>query len=179
VAAAPAAPGATPPAPDRAAAQHPAGAASSGTAAADGGAEGRGPDLAAVSPAAEAPHGTTASGAAAAPVAAPLPAPLPARLQAVLLDRGAAMLAGGDLSAARKLYARAADNGSGPAAEEVGKTYDPSFLAGRHAVGIRPDPALAATWYRRAIGLGDAGAAELLERVGADATAVNASRHEP
>jgi hypothetical protein len=58
---------------------------------------------------------------------------------AILLERGAAMLAGGDISAARKLYARAAEGGSGLAAAEVGKTYDPTYLADRHL--HRTDPA--------------------------------------
>jgi hypothetical protein len=63
--------------------------------------------------------------------------------------------------------ARAAEGGSGLAAAEVGKTYDPTYLADRHVIGMRPDPAMAASWYRRAIALGDAEAeaASLLQRV--------------
>ena len=64
---------------------------------------------------------------------APIAAPLPSDMLAILLERGAAMLEGGDISAARKLYARAADGGSGLAAAEVGKTYDPAYLADKPA----------------------------------------------
>jgi len=37
----------------------------------------------------------------------------------------------------------------------MGKTFDPTFLAGIGVRGTGADPALATTWYRRAAGLGD------------------------
>ncbi len=89
-------------------------------------------------------------------------APLPPAALAILLDRGAAMLASGDISAARLLYKRAADAGSAQAAAEIGKTYEPTFLANRRAIGIQADPTIAAGWYRRALALGDTRAASLL-----------------
>jgi hypothetical protein len=72
---------------------------------------------------------------------------------------------GGDISAARKLYARAAEGGSGLAAAEVGKTYDPTYLADKHVVGMQPDWEMATIWYRRAIAQGDAEAARLMQRL--------------
>jgi len=79
------------------------------------------------------------------------------------------MLAVGDVSAARRLYERAADAGSGEAAAAAGKTYDPNILALIGAVGIRPDPEQAASWYRRAVALGDQQAARWLKELGASA----------
>jgi TPR repeat protein len=83
----------------------------------------------------------------------------------LLLSRGDAMLELGDISAARRLYERAAALGSARAATAAGKTYDAAFLASIHARGIVPDPAAAADWYRKAIALGDREAAERLARL--------------
>jgi TPR repeat protein len=66
------------------------------------------------------------------------------------------MLAVGDISAARLLYERAAVAGDSKAATAVGKTYDPVFLREIAARGVRPQPELAADWYRRALEAGDA-----------------------
>lgn len=101
------------------------------------------------------------------PSAPPAASPLPPTVLAVLLDRGAAMLATGDISAARLLYKRAADSGSALAAAEIGKTYEPTFLANRRAVGIQADPTVAAGWYRRALSLRGTKAASLLAEPGA------------
>jgi hypothetical protein len=90
---------------------------------------------------------------------------LPANVVALLLRRGDASLALGDVSSARLLYARAAAGGDGSAATGVGKTYDPRFLLAIGARGIQGDPAAAAAWYRRAIELGDESAAGRLERM--------------
>jgi type II secretory pathway predicted ATPase ExeA len=100
------------------------------------------------------------------PSAPPTASPLPPAILAVLLDRGAAMLATGDISAARLLYKRAADAGSAQAAAEIGKTYEPTFLANRRAIGIQADPTIAAGWYRRALSLGGTKAASLLAQPG-------------
>jgi hypothetical protein len=94
----------------------------------------------------------------------PAAAPLPPDIVAKLLERGAAMLAAGDISAARLLYGRAADAGSAQAAVAVGKTYEPAFLANKGTIGIQADPTIAAGWYRRAASLGAATAASLSER---------------
>lgn len=71
-----------------------------------------------------------------------------------LLARGEEMLARGDVSAARLLYARAAEAGSAAAATAMGRSFDPEVLARLGVRGIRPDPAQAAQWYRRATELG-------------------------
>jgi type II secretory pathway predicted ATPase ExeA len=100
------------------------------------------------------------------PSAPPAASPLPPAVLAILLDRGAAMLATGDISAARLLYKRAADSGNAQAAAEIGKTYEPTFLANRRAIGIQADPTIAAGWYRRALSLGGTKAASLLAQPG-------------
>jgi TPR repeat protein len=83
-------------------------------------------------------------------------------LLAALIQRGDAMFALQDVSAARLLYARAAAGGSGTAATAAGKTYDPAFVAEDHT---QADPTAAADWYRRAIALGDHEAEGLLEKL--------------
>jgi len=68
--------------------------------------------------------------------------------------RGDAMLANRDISAARKFYEFAANAGSASAATALARTYDPAFAAQSGGVGWRPDPGLAAVWYRKAAELG-------------------------
>jgi len=72
-----------------------------------------------------------------------------------MVRRADTLLQRGDVSAARLLYDRAAAAGSGHAATAMGKTFDAAFLAGIGVVGLSADPAQAATWYRRGLGLGD------------------------
>lgn len=98
--------------------------------------------------------------AAAPPVAAPsLPGraqdPAADGLNETMIRRGDALLLRGDISAARLLYNRAASAGSARAATAMGKTYDATVLAGIGVVGLSPDPAQAALWYRRGLSLGD------------------------
>jgi len=88
-------------------------------------------------------------------LAASVPAPIATNGLPVLLSRGDAMLALGDIAAARLLYERAAVLGSARAATAAGKTYDPSFLASIQASGILPDRAAAMAWYRKGGALGD------------------------
>lgn len=71
-------------------------------------------------------------------------------LAAALLARGNAMLAIGDISAARRLFERAAAGGSVPALQAAARAYDPEVLARLGATGIQPDAALAAAYRRRA-----------------------------
>lgn len=102
-------------------------------------------------PTAPTPDATPAQDLAAvpAPKGAAAEAISPA-LAAALLARGNAMLAMGDISAARLLFERAAAGGSVPAMEAAGRAYDPDVLARIGAVGIRADAGLAATYYRAA-----------------------------
>jgi TPR repeat protein len=60
-----------------------------------------------------------------------------------------------DVSAARRFYEYAANAGSARAATALARTFEPGFLAQLGVIGLRPDPALAAFWYRRAAALGD------------------------
>ena len=93
------------------------------------------------------------------------PAPVTMLVQ-VLLARGDALLATGDVVAARLMYERAAAGGSSRAAIAAGMTHDPDFLVQHGVRGILPDPHAAAGWYRRAADLGDVAAAGLLARLG-------------
>lgn len=83
------------------------------------------------------------------------PDPAYAALAETMVRRGNALFQHGDVSAARLLYDRAAAAGSAHAATAMGKTFDPTVLAGIGVVGLSPDPALAAFWYRRGLSLGD------------------------
>ncbi len=76
-------------------------------------------------------------------------------MAAALMRRGDAMVAIKDISAARKFYESAADAGSAAAALALAKTFDPAYLETLGVVGLRPDPATAAAWYRKAAALGD------------------------
>jgi hypothetical protein len=78
------------------------------------------------------------------------------RMETMYATRGDEMLAIKDISAARKFYEYAANAGSTRAATALAESYDPAFLTQLGAVGIRPDPALAAAWYGKAVALGDA-----------------------
>lgn len=80
--------------------------------------------------------------------------------------RGDEMLAIKDISAARKFYEYAADAGNARAATAIARTYDPTFLSQWQIVGLTPDPALAANWYRKAAALGDPKAAAWLRTMG-------------
>jgi hypothetical protein len=93
------------------------------------------------------------------------PATSPEMLQ-VLIRRGDEMMAVGDISAARRLYERAAAAGSGRAATAAGRTYDPEFLASIGARGIAGEPAVARSWYQKAAELGDEEGRARLSRLG-------------
>ena len=97
------------------------------------------------------------------PLAAPV-ASAPQLDLGLLLSRGNAMLALGDISAARLLYERATALGSAGAATRLGNTYDAAFLASIQARGIVADQAAAIAWYRKAAALGDTEAVHQLKR---------------
>lgn len=67
-----------------------------------------------------------------------------------LVERGDEFLKTGDIATARSFYARAAEDGDGPAAIGMGETYDPVFLARIGVFGVVGDPAQAASWYAKA-----------------------------
>jgi TPR repeat protein len=100
----------------------------------------------------------------------PLPAPVvirPGPRAADLFARGQDAERQGDVSGARRLYATAADQGSATAARSLGRLYDPGYLKQTALGGIDPDPALARHWYERAVAMGDAQAAPLLQALAA------------
>jgi hypothetical protein len=68
---------------------------------------------------------------------------------ALLMEKGAAFIAHGDVSAARVMFQRAAEAGDPRAAFALGETYDPSVLRARGG-GITFDIALANSWYEKA-----------------------------
>jgi hypothetical protein len=76
-------------------------------------------------------------------------------MAAFYAGRGDEMLGRKDISAARKFYEYAANAGSARAATALAKTYDAAFVTQLGVVGLRPDPEVAALWYRRAAASGD------------------------
>jgi hypothetical protein len=109
-----------------------------------------------------APRGTPLE----ASIATPAPPPKSASpATALLMSRGDAALALGDIAAARLFFERAASLGNARAATATGKTYDPAFLASIQASGITADLGVAASWYRKGAASGDSEAAESLSRL--------------
>ncbi|MCI0757150.1 hypothetical protein [Teichococcus vastitatis] len=115
-------------------------------------------------PAVEQPASAENVAAASGRAAPPRPVPPPAGLERILA-RADEMMALRDVSAARRLYAYAAEAGNGQAAAALGRSYDPAYLQDIGAQGIRPDPVLAVRWYRQAIALGETQVAPLLARL--------------
>jgi hypothetical protein len=83
-------------------------------------------------------------------------------MAASFTQRGDAMLAVMDISAARKFYEFAADAGSAAAAMALARTFDPAYLPTLRVVGLKPDPASAMLWYHKAAALGDPDAEAML-----------------
>lgn len=75
------------------------------------------------------------------------PAVLAPNMVAMLLRRGDAVLALGDVSTARHFYERTIPAGSALGARGVARTYDPAVLGRGNPAA---DPGAAATWYDRA-----------------------------
>jgi len=81
---------------------------------------------------------------------------------AFFAKRGDELMAIKDITAARKFYEYAANAGSAHAATALAWTFDSDFAAELGVLGLKPDPVMAATWYRRAAELGNPGAAARL-----------------
>jgi hypothetical protein len=81
-----------------------------------------------------------------------------------LLARGNALMATGDLSAARLVYQRAAEAGNARAAFALAETYDPIVLKTLEQ-SLPPNVATAHAWYRKAKDLGSREALDRLERL--------------
>jgi len=109
-----------------------------------------------------------ATSLAAVPVAAP-PAPEPSIHHldpdaiASLLQRADALIASGDVAAARLVLRRAADAGDAHAAMTLAETYDPAVLEKLGVHGFVPDLAVARIWYEKARAFGSAEAPQRLE----------------
>jgi hypothetical protein len=74
-----------------------------------------------------------------------------ARAQAErLVGQGDRQFANGNIAVARQYFARAADLGFAPAASKLADTFDAKVLARNGVHGVRPDPAEAEKWRRRA-----------------------------
>ena len=82
---------------------------------------------------------------------------------ASLLGRADALIANGDVAAARLALRRAADAGDSRAALMLGETYDPALLEKLSVHGTVPDVAMARNWYERAKKFGSAEAPQRLE----------------
>ena len=82
---------------------------------------------------------------------------------AALLRRADALIASGDVAAARLVLRRAADAGDAGAAMTLAGTYDPANLAKLGVHGIVPDVAMARSWYEKARKFGSAEAPQRLE----------------
>src|SRR6185312_5725687 len=119
-------------------------------------------------PVAVARPSTPATGDSASPASDRATAPRPAAeagTVALLLDRGNQLLASGDVASARQFFERANEVDGAAAARAIGATYDPLVLRRMKTVGVKPDAALAAQWYRRAAEAGDAQAGDDLRRL--------------
>jgi TPR repeat protein len=82
---------------------------------------------------------------------------------AALLRRADALIASGDVAAARLVLRRAANAGDAAAAMMLAGTYDPANLAKLGVHGIVPDVAMAQSWYEKAKQFGSAEAPQRLE----------------
>ena len=107
--------------------------------------------------------------AAATPAAIAAPTPPARRLDpdelATLMKRAKGLLAAGDIPPARLLLERAADAQEPTAALMLAQTYDPVVLGTQDTRNIIPDPAMARTWYQRAVQLGSAEAQRRLSQM--------------
>jgi hypothetical protein len=79
------------------------------------------------------------------------------------LKRGDALIASGDLAAARLVLRRAADAGDARAAMTLAETYDPAILDKLGVHGVVPDLAMARGWYEKAKQFGATEATQRLE----------------
>jgi len=80
------------------------------------------------------------------------------------MRRGQDFLSAGDIAAARILFGRLAEAGIADGAFALAQTYDPRYLAEHKVLGVVGDAAKARAFYQRAVQLGSAEAARVLER---------------
>jgi hypothetical protein len=82
---------------------------------------------------------------------------------ASLQSRADALIASGDVAAARLVLRRGADAGDARAAMTLAETYDPAILEKLGVHGIVPDLAMARSWYEKARTFGSTEAPQRLE----------------
>jgi hypothetical protein len=75
------------------------------------------------------------------------------------------LLAIGDISGARLFLQRAIAAGCPVSTMTMEETYDPVFLAKNNVIGLAPNPAVAKTYYKRALDFGNAEAEGRLQRL--------------
>ena len=79
------------------------------------------------------------------------------------IRRGNALIASGDLAAARLVLRRPAEAGDAQAAMALAETYDPAILKKLGVHGVVSDVAIARGWYEKAEKFGAAEAIQRLE----------------
>ena len=67
-----------------------------------------------------------------------------------LVSKGNALLQNGDVVSARQFFLRASELGNAQGSFGVARSYDPKIFAELNVVGLQPDAALAADWYKQA-----------------------------
>ena len=89
-----------------------------------------------------------------------------ASLIAARMRAGVELVTYGEIATARKIFELVAEAGGAAGAFALAETYDPLELEGlRLAKGIKPDVALARTWYEKARSLGSLDARDRLSRL--------------
>jgi hypothetical protein len=82
-----------------------------------------------------------------------------------LLSKGDTLLQAGDLAGARQFFEKAYASGSPEGALGAGKTFDPAVYAELNVQGMKPDPAKALEWYKKAQLSGARDAAAEIQRL--------------
>ncbi|HEX2841827.1 hypothetical protein [Hyphomicrobium sp.] len=83
-----------------------------------------------------------------------------------LVRRAEALLESGKIDAARELLQQAAEQGSGPAALKLARSYDPARSGAVNYADSQTNAALAQAWYERALALGNQEAAAYISEPG-------------
>jgi hypothetical protein len=71
-----------------------------------------------------------------------------------LVAKGNVLLESGDIVSARQFFLRASEMGNAQGSFGVGRSYDPKVFAQLNVVGLQPDAAVAADWYKKAAAAG-------------------------
>jgi hypothetical protein len=98
----------------------------------------------------------------------PVTASIAPEEERAMIERAVDLLRNGDVSSARLLYQHLANSGSAVAALSLARTFDPEVLPSLGVIGMRPNPAEAQRWYKRAAELGSESAARRLRASASD-----------